>query len=164
MKRRLIGAWLTVLLSLLLASFSGCKKEYTAPNFTVLNDKLKEVELEDFIGKPIVLNFWATWCYYCTLEMPDFEAAYEAHGDDVVFLMVNATDGRNETVAKAKAYIDEMGYGFPVYYDTALEAVNAYDITGFPSTFFIDKNGDVVTSKVGMISAEALEEGIKLIK
>ena len=162
MKKRVICV--ALLLALLISLLSGCKKEYTAPNFTVLDEKGKSVELEDFIGKPIVLNFWATWCYYCTLEMPDFDIAYQEYGGDVCFLMVNATDGKNETVAKASAYVAQMGYEFPIYFDTNYEAIDAYGVTGFPSTFFISREGDVVESKVGMISLEALVEGIELIK
>lgn len=162
MKKKLIS--LLLLLSVIVCSLSGCKKEYTVPNFTVLNQSFKSVELEDFIGKPIVINFWATWCYYCTLEMPDFDIAYNEYGKDVVFLMVNATDGVSETVARASSYISSNGYDFPIYFDTTGEAADAYGVTGFPSTFFINRKGDLVESKVGMISLEALIDGIELIK
>ena len=67
-------------------------KDYTAPDFTVTDENGKEVKLSDFKGKPAVLNFWATWCYYCKEEMPDFNTAYKKY-PEVQFLMVNATDG-----------------------------------------------------------------------
>ena len=72
-----------------------------ALDFTMLNSEGEEVSLYDYVGKPIVLNFWASWCPPCKAEMPDFEAAYQKYGDDVVFLMVNLTDGRRETVDTA---------------------------------------------------------------
>jgi thiol-disulfide isomerase/thioredoxin len=56
-----------------------------------------KIQLTDFIGKPIVLNFWASWCGPCRLEMPEFQAAFEDLGDEVTFMMVNLTDGDRET-------------------------------------------------------------------
>ena len=53
--------------------------QLAAPDFTVLDSEGNEVQLSDYVGKPIVLNFWATWCYYCKEEMPDFDKAYEAY-------------------------------------------------------------------------------------
>ncbi|HJD22704.1 MAG TPA: TlpA family protein disulfide reductase [Firmicutes bacterium] len=135
---------------------------YTAPDFTVLDAGGNEVQLSDYRGKPVVLNFWATWCYYCKVEMPDFDKAYEKY-PDVQFLMVNATDGVQETMASAKEYIAQEGFGFDVFFDTELQAVNAYYVTGFPSTFFIDANGDLVTYSSGMLDFETLEKGIQMI-
>ncbi len=135
---------------------------YAAPDFTVFDAGGNEVKLSDYRGKPVVLNFWATWCYYCKVEMPDFDKAYEKY-PDVQFLMVNATDGVQETMASAKEYIEQEGFGFDVFFDTQLDAVNAYYVTGFPSTFFIDKNGNLVTRSSGMLDFETLEKGIQMI-
>ena len=136
--------------------------DYSAPDFTVLDYDGNEVKLSDYRGKPVVINFWATWCYYCKEEMPDFNEAFKKY-PDVVFLMVNATDGYQETIASAKEYFENEGFDFDIYFDTKGEAVNAYYVTGFPSTYFIDKNGDIVTYANGMIDYESLEKGIKLI-
>lgn len=133
-----------------------------APDFTVLDYNSNEVRLSDYVGKPVVLNFWATWCYYCKVEMPDFDKAQENY-PDVQFLMVNATDGVQETLESAKAYIEEEGYGFDVFFDTKLEAVGAYYVTGFPSTFFIDEKGNLIARGNGMLDYESLEKGIKMI-
>ena len=135
---------------------------YAAPDFTVLDEEGNEVRLSDYKGKPVVLNFWATWCYYCKVEMPDFNTAYQKY-PDVQFLMVNATDGVQETMASAKEYIPQEGFGFDVFFDTELNAVNAYYVTGFPSTFFIAANGDLVTYSSGMLDLETLEKGIQMI-
>lgn len=133
-----------------------------APDFTVLDFEGNEVKLSDYKGRPVVLNFWATWCYYCKLEMPDFNEAYKKY-PDVQFLMVNATDGVQETMSSAKEYINKENYQFDIFFDTTLEAVNAYYVTGFPSTFFIDKDGNLVTRGSGMLDMETLEKGIKMI-
>ncbi len=117
-----------------------------APDFTVLDAEGNKVRLSDYKGKPVVLNFWATWCYYCKVEMPDFNEAYKKY-PDVQFLMVNATDGVQETMSAAKEYVEKERYDFDVFFDTESEAINAYHVTGFPSTFFIDKDGNLVLKK-----------------
>lgn len=73
-----------------------------APDFTAVDGEGNEVRLSDYQGKPVVLNFWATWCGYCKEEMPDFQTAFEKY-PDVQFLMVNATDGVQETWTRPKA-------------------------------------------------------------
>lgn len=146
-----------------LLSAVGCAKEYEAPNFTVLDSELRDVELYDYIGKPIVLNFWATWCYYCKVEMPDFNEAAEKY-KDVAFMMVNYTDGNRETVKSASDFIRDEGYTFPVFYDTMLRAADAYGIEAFPTTYFIDARGRIVFSREGMMDGAALEYYIEKIR
>lgn len=138
-------------------------KKQAAPDFTVLDQEGNPVKLSDYAGKPIVLNFWATWCGYCKDEMPDFNAASEKY-PDVQFMMVNATDGIQETKEVAEAYIAEKGFTFDVFFDTQQEAVNDYSIRAFPTTFFIDREGNLVAYASGALSMEQLEEGIRLIK
>ena len=134
----------------------------TAPDFTVLDGEGNERKLSEFFGQPIVLNFWATWCGYCVQEMPDFDQAAMDH-PEVVFMMVNVTDGERETVEKAKAFIAEQGFTFPVYYDTALQAVMTYGASSLPKTYFIDADGNPVAYANGMIDAATLELGISKI-
>ena len=131
-----------------------------APDFTVYDLEGNPVKLSDFRGQPVILNFWASWCGPCKAEMPDLEEAYLAHGGEIAFLVVNLTDGRNETVDSASGYIAQQGYTFPVYYDTSLEAVYAYGINSIPMTYFIDGQGNVVDDHLGMISANGLQQGI----
>ena len=138
-------------------------EEYKAPDFTVTDADGKKVRLSDYFGKPIVLNFWASWCPPCKAEMPHFEDAFKEN-DDIQFLMVNMTDGSRETVEIAKEFIRGEKYTFPVFYDTEFEAATNYGASSLPVTFFIDKSGNLVTYAVGMISKENLEQGIGLIK
>lgn len=135
---------------------------YAAPDFTILDQEGKEVKLSDFKGRPIVLNFWATWCHYCKEEMPDFNTAAENY-PEVQFLMVNATDGVQETKEKAEKYVAEQKFTFDVFFDTKLEAVNNYFVTGFPATFFIDADGNLVTRASGRIDYATLVKGIGMI-
>ena len=133
-----------------------------APLFNVEDYNGNTVNLSDYRGKPVVINFWATWCYYCKEEMPDFDKAYKAY-PEVQFMMIDAADGYQETVEKAKAYVKEKGFDFEVFFDTKSEAVNAYYISGLPATYFIDKDGKLVTGVTGMIDYETLEKGINMI-
>ena len=137
--------------------------ENLAPDFTVTDMDGNEVKLSDFFGKPIVLNFWASWCGPCQYEMPDFEKAYQEYGEDVQFLMVNLTDGYSETVNSAKNFLEGTGYTFPVYFDTLSDAAKTYQVYSIPCTYFLDSNGAVVTRTIGMISADALQQGVELI-
>lgn len=77
------------------------------------------VRLSDMFGKPVVINFWATWCPPCKRELPDFDRLCREYGDRVVFMMVNLTDGRRDTVDGTKKFVSEKGYTFPVYFEPA---------------------------------------------
>lgn len=126
----------------------------TAPaaDFTVQDWEGGQVSLSDYYGKPIVVNFWATWCGPCKSELPAFDNAYAEYQDEITFLMVNMTDGYSETVAGTKQFIEENEYSFPVYFDTSYEAYQAYGVTAIPMTLFIDANGKLITSQLGAMS------------
>lgn len=145
------------------AAETGAAEKTLAPDFTVLDGDGNEVRLSDFTGKPVILNFWASWCPPCKSEMPDFDAAYEQYGGEIQFMMINLTDGSRETVETAKAYIEEQGYGFPVYYDTIPDAAITYGIMSVPATFFIDAERVPVARATGAIDGETLEKGIGMI-
>ncbi len=135
--------------------------KFLAPDFIVYDSDGNEVTLSDFLGKPVVLNFWASWCGPCKSEMPDFQEVYEEYGEEVQFLMVNLTDGRQETVESASKYIADNGYRFPVYYDSELIAAKEYVVNSVPRTYFIDAEGYLVDSVYSAITKEYLIRGIE---
>lgn len=134
-----------------------------APDFAVYDAEGNEVHLEDFAGKPVVVNFWATWCTYCKMGMPAFEQAYQTQGEDIHFLMINMTHGQ-ETIERAQELIAQEGYTFPVYYDTQMSAAMTYGVRSIPVTFFIDAQGHAIAGVSGAIDAETLQKGIDLIQ
>lgn len=132
-----------------------------APDITVYDAQGKAVKLSDMRGKPVVLNLWASWCSPCKQEMPGFQSACEKYDGQVQFMMVNLTgqDKRED----AKAFLDQTGYTFPVYFDTDDSAAMNYSTGSIPTTIFIDKDGYLVTYAIGAISEAVLEQGIGMI-
>lgn len=133
-----------------------------APDFTVYDGDGGTVNLSDFRGKPVVLNFWASWCGPCRKELPDFDAASQELAGAVQFLMVNMTGGR-ETKEQAEALIRQEGYSFPVYYDLDQDAAITYGVNSLPTTLFLDAEGRGIAQARGTINRETLQRGIDMI-
>ena len=132
-----------------------------ADDFTVYDSEMNKVKLSDYFGKPIVINFWTSWCGPCKSELPAFDAMYEKYGYEVVFMMINLTDGYNETVNGVKEFVLDSGYSFPVYYDTKYDAANTYGIYSIPETVFINADGSIYYRQLGAMSEKVLENYIK---
>ena len=131
--------------------------ENMMPDFTVYTADNKAVTLHEKLKKPVVVNFWATWCPPCQSEMPAFNELYKEYGKDVEFMMIDLTDGERDTVESVKAFLSEKGYDFPVYYDTQMNAASVYGVSSIPMTLFIDEDGNLLNYKVGAISEDELK-------
>lgn len=130
-----------------------------APNFTLKNLDGEEVSLEDYRGKIVLLNFWATWCGYCDKEMPDMQKLSKEN-DDVVVLGVDVMEEK-EIV---EDYIEKGGYDFEVVLDEKGDVARRYLVQYFPTSYFIDKDGIMVGWKTGMLTGPEMNEAVKKIR
>ena len=132
----------------------------TAADFTMTDGEGSARALSSFYaGKPLVVNFWATWCGYCVYELPDFETAAKTY-QDVDFILVN----EGEDPAKALSFLNDNGITIPSYYDQTGSGDRAYNITGIPVTLFIDRHGDLYYHQVGMLTADSLNSLIEQVR
>lgn len=131
-------------------------------DFVVYDENLNKVRLSDYTGKPVVVNFWASWCPPCKAEMPAFnEISNKYNKDQLAVLMVDMTDGQRETVDTAKKFIKDNNYNMNVLFDKDGSASVNYNILTIPRTLFIDKNGYIVEDHSGDITKDELESQIK---
>ena len=135
-----------------------------AADFYAFDLNGNKVTLDEKIGKPVVVNFWATWCPPCKAELPHFEKLYKELGGEVEFMMVDMTDGERETVNDVKDFVEENGYTFPVYCDSDQNAAMTYSVYSIPVTLFIDKEGNLSDMRIGVLDEETLKSGIEKIK
>ncbi len=134
-----------------------------APNFRLETVDGRVVELADYRGdKQVILNFWATWCPPCVAEMPEFQAAFEQHSDDLVVLGVNLTESQD---AIQQFLDDEVDVSYPILLDPNGEVSSGYRLFTQPTTYFIDKQGEIAPiggqpAKNGAFTAAELEERV----
>ena len=137
-----------------------------APDFTLTDQYGNTHTLSDYKGKTVFLNFWATWCGPCQMEMPEIQAMYEDYGEnqgDMVVLGVanpkSADHPTSQDVSQAEVeqFLADRGYTFPVLMDTAGELFGMYGIRAFPTTFMIDDDGNVFGYVISALSREQME-------
>lgn len=135
-----------------------------ATDFQMEDAEGNVIKLSDFIGeKPVIVNFWASWCPPCKAELPDFDKAFQEYGDQIHFLMVNLTDGAQETKATAQALIDAEGFTFPVYFDTMGQASAGYSLYSIPVTLAISADGKLLSHQVGALSEAAVNQLVEML-
>ncbi len=134
-------------------------------DFTLMDQNGNEHTLSDYKGKVVFINFWATWCPPCKKELPDIEELYKEYNlnqDEVVFLGItnpasaaypNNTDSEKDEII---AFIEENEYTFPTLFDETGEVLKNYNISAFPTTFMIDKEGNVVGYVPGMMTKDIM--------
>ena len=129
-------------------------------DFTVYDREGNPKKLSDLRGKPVVLNFWATWCHYCVEEMPLFEEAYKKYGDSVEFMLVDLTDGYQEKQEWGEEFIDNKNITAPVFFDLDQDAAVTHSIYSIPVTYLIYSDGSVYDCTIGQIGKTYLDDHI----
>jgi peroxiredoxin len=125
-----------------------------APDFSLPALTGEKISLDDYAGQVVLINLWATWCPPCKAEMPTLNTFYETHKEQgFVVLAVN----NQEDVTTVNSYIQEKGFSFPVLLDTQAEMIALYQVQGLPTTFIIDRNGQIQHIQVGEITEQQLE-------
>ncbi len=126
---------------------------FQAPAFTLTTLDGATVTLEQYRGKIVLVNFWATWCPPCRTEMPDLQAVYQANPDRFVLLAIDSNE--NDTVVKN--FVTEFKLTFPIVMDRDGTVTNQYSVKGLPTSFFIDRAGIVRATNVGGMNRAYIE-------
>ncbi len=132
-------------------------KGHPAPEIVLTSTDGQEIRLSDFQGKPVLLNFWATWCPPCRAETPDLQATHREIGDKLVIIGVNMT---SQDGGDVEAFLREFGVTYPVVLDPDGTAARAYNILGLPTSVFIDRNGIVQEVFTGAVNKAYIESKV----
>jgi peroxiredoxin len=124
-----------------------------APDFTLVSLDGEEVSLSDLEGKVVLINFWATWCEPCKIEMPFFQSRYEKYAPQFEVLAVNYAEAE-ETVRK---FIEEEGLTFTVLLDRRAEVVRMYQVRGYPTTLVVGADGTIEVYHIGIVTQRQLD-------
>ncbi len=143
------------------ASSASSETLTPAADFTFYDAEGSGITFASKFGKPIVLNFWATWCGPCQEELPAFNKAYSQFGEKVEFIMINLDDPGTES--EVQTFLSEQGYDFPVFYDTDYSGTRAYKVQGIPVSYFITSDGKIAAEHIGSVSETALWDYIDRI-
>ena len=145
---------------------AGAQEVLPAIDFTLKDQYGNTHSLSDYKGKTIFLNFWATWCPPCRAEMPDIQKIYETYdteGDDALIVLGVAGPGYGNEKSEEgiKEFLDENGYTYPVLMDTTGELFSAYGIYSYPTTFMIDRDGNVFGYASGQLNEDMMKNIIE---
>ena len=125
-----------------------------APDFQLTNLEGESVRLSELEGRVVLLNFWATWCGPCRVEMPAIQARYEAYADKgLVVLAVNFDEPREDVVD----FRDELELTFPMLLDPGAAVQRLYGILGYPTSFFVDRDGVIRVHHIGVMTEQQLD-------
>jgi peroxiredoxin len=128
---------------------------YPAPQLTLSDLEGKSVSLEDYRGKVVLVNNWATWCPPCKIEMPELQAYYAAYAAEG-FVIVSIESG--EPADQVASFVQEYGMTFPVWLDPQILALEVFQNWNLPSSYIIDRDGIVRLSWTGGINQATLEQ------
>ena len=131
-----------------------------APDFTIQNTSGKPVTLSSFKGQPVLINFWATWCVPCRVEMPAIEAMVQKYkGDGFVALAVDA----DETLPEVIEFVTGINLTFEILMDPGMTVNDMYRVRAYPTTFFVDRDGVIVALQIGSLTESQLADNLNKI-
>lgn len=124
-----------------------------------------KVKLSDLKGKKVIVNFWATWCGPCQQEMPDMEAFYKKHKEDIEILAVNYTvSERANGTEKVRQFAEEKGVTFPILLDTDISVTTRYKVITIPTSYFINTKGIIQDKFIGPMTQKEMEKRVAKLK
>jgi peroxiredoxin len=127
---------------------------YAAPEFSLEDDHGDMISLDSFRGRPVLVNFWASWCPPCKEEMSTFEEYYQRYMDDGLVILAINTDDSMEVISRFR---EENNLSFYLLQDSEKGTIQKYAVIGLPSSFFIDRDGRIVNRHVGLLTDELLD-------
>lgn len=135
----------------------GLKVGQPAPDFTLDTLDGNQIRLSGLKGKPVLMNFWASWCVPCREETPDLVKAYNTHhAEGLIVLGVNMTN--IDTISDAKSFVAEFQMPYQVLLDNDGKVAGLYHVNGIPTSFFINRQGTITHIQIGKLTAEQIEQ------
>ena len=168
MDRTVNKTTLFLIISFTVLILTSCSKERDiapvkgsiAPDFTLTNLEGSPVRLNNMRGKAVFINFWHTACRYCQYEMPNIQRMYDTYAEDgLVVLGVNVGNSQQE----AADYARRLKITFPILLDGDEKVNNEYLVTGYPTSFFIDREGDIESIYIGELTRDEMEKQVKQV-
>ncbi|MDP4550106.1 TlpA disulfide reductase family protein [Alkalihalobacillus macyae] len=139
----------------------GIKEGQIAPNFKLQTLDGETVQLSDYRGERVIINFWATWCPPCRAEIPDFQKLYEKK--DAKILAVNLTE-TEENPEEVKGFIKEYGMTFPVLMDVNSDVSTTYQVRAYPTSYMIDSDGRIQFVAMGALNYDLMVQEYEKMK
>ena len=132
----------------------GLRVGNTAPDFTLKSLEGDTVSLSDYRGQPILVNFWATWCGPCVIELPEMQETYETYRErGFVILAVDVQEG----ASRVQSFVDARGLTFPVLLDAEGQVAHSYRIRGLPTSYFVHSDGTILGTQIGPVDRAWIE-------
>lgn len=135
-------------------------EDSSAPDFSLINIQGELVKLSDFRGQPVLINFWATWCGPCRIEMPTIQDRFERHRDEGFVVLAVDFDEPQEDVA---TFGEELGLTFNLLLDPGGKIQNLYRVLGYPTSYFVDSNGIIKVQHIGIMTEGQLDDYLSQI-